>query len=102
MQSRALLNELTELGFQGSQRTFYRGLTRHRLLPPGRQRPQPRDQAPQESPGIPRLPAYTRQPTPVLPRSVTPLTGEALISYLNRLACANHLTLTDVLTVLPS
>jgi hypothetical protein len=30
------------------------------------------------------------------------MTGEALISYLTRLACANHLTLTDVLTVLPS
>ena len=72
LQSSALLSELTELGFQGSQRTFYRGLTRHWLLPPGRQRPQPRDQAPQESPGIPRLPAYTRQPTPVSPRSVTP------------------------------
>ena len=43
LQSRALLSELTELGFQGSQRTFYRGLARHRLLPPGRQRPQARD-----------------------------------------------------------
>ena len=39
---------------------------------------------------------------PVLPRSVTPITGEALISYLTRLACANHLALTEVLTVLPS
>jgi hypothetical protein len=102
LQSSALLSELTELGFQGSQRTFYRGLTSHRLLPSGRQRPQARDQAPQDTPGIPRLPAYTRQPTPVLPRSVTPITGEALISYLNRLAHANHLTLTEVLTVLPS
>jgi hypothetical protein len=102
LQSSALLSELTELGFQGSQRTFYRGLTRHRLRPSRRQQPQARDQAPQDTPGIPRLPACTRQPTPVLPRSVTPITGEALISYLTRLACANHLTLTDVLTVLPT
>jgi hypothetical protein len=102
LQSSALLSELTELGFQGSQRSFYRGLTSHRLLPSGRRRPQARDQAPQGTPGTPRLPADTCQPTPVLPRSVTPLTGETLISYLNRLACANHLTLTDVLTVLPS
>ena len=102
LQSRALLSELTELGFQGSQRTFYRGLARHRLLPPGRQRPQARDQAPQDTRGTPRLPADTCQPAPVLPRSVTPITGEALISYLSRLACGNHLTLTDVLTVLPS
>jgi hypothetical protein len=102
LQSSALLSELTELGFRGSQRTFYRGLTSHRLLPSGRQRPQTRDKAPQDTPGIPRLPAYTRQRAPVLPRSVTPITGEALITYLNRLACANHLTLTEVLTVLPS
>jgi hypothetical protein len=101
LQSSALLGELTELGFRGSQRTFYRGLTSHRLLPPGRQRPQARDQAPQDTPGIPRLPD-TRQPTPVLPRPVTPITGEALISYLNRLAHTNHLTLTEVLTVLPT
>jgi hypothetical protein len=37
-----------------------------------------------------------------MPRSVAPITGEALISYLTRLACANHLTLTEVLTILPS
>jgi hypothetical protein len=102
LQSSALLSELTELGFQGSQRTFYRGLASHRLLPSGRQRPQARDQAPQHTPGIPRLPINTCQRAPVLPRSVTPLTGEALGSYLARLACANHLTLTEVLTVLPS
>jgi hypothetical protein len=102
LQSSALLSELTELGFQGSQRTFYRGLTSHRLLPSGRQRPQAPDQPPQDTPGIPRLPACTRQPTPALPRPLTPITGEALISYLNRLARANHLTLTEVLTVLPS
>ena len=38
----------------------------------------------------------------MLPRPVTPVTGEALISYLTRLAHASHLTLTEVLAVLPS
>jgi hypothetical protein len=37
----------------------------------------------------------------VLPRSVTPVGGEALISYLTRVAAANHLTLDEVLAVLP-
>ncbi|MFI6172410.1 TniQ family protein [Nocardia sp. NPDC051052] len=37
----------------------------------------------------------------VLPRTVTPITGEQLSSYLPRLARANHLTLAEVLAVLP-
>ena len=98
----SLFNELTELSFQGSRSTFYRGLTRRLLFPPGHQQSQTPEQTPQSPAGISRLPAHTPQHAPVLPRSVTPITGEALISYLNRLAHANHLTLTEVLTVLPS
>ena len=93
----SLFRELTGLGFQGSRSTFYRGLTRRLLSPSGRRQSQTGEQAPQGPPGTSRLPSHA----PALPRSVTPLTGEALISYLTRLAHANHLTLTEVLTVLP-
>lgn len=98
----SLLNELTGLGFRGSRSTFYRGLTRRLLSPSGRRQSRTREDTPQGPSGISRLPAHAPRHAPVLPRSVTPLTGEALISYLTRLALANHLTLTEVLTVLPS
>jgi len=93
----SLFRELTGLGFGGSRSTFYRGLTRRLLSPSGHRPSQAREQTPPGPPVIFRLPSCS----PVLPRSVTPVTGEALISYLTRLACANHLTLTEVLAVLP-
>jgi hypothetical protein len=93
-----LFKELTELGFQASRSTFYRELTQGRLSPPGHQ-PSPAQESPQQIlAGVSRTP----EQEPALPRPVTPITGEALISYLTRLARANHLTLTEVLAVLPS
>ena len=93
-----LFKELTELGFQASRSTFYRELTQGRLSPPGH-RPSPaQEDPPQILAGVSRAPGHA----PVLPRPVTPVTGEALISYLTRLAHASHLTLTEVLAVLPS
>jgi hypothetical protein len=97
----SLFNELAELGFGGSRSTFYRGLTRRLLSPPGRRQPQTPEQTPQAPARISRLPTHAPRHAPVLPRPVTPITGEALISYLTRLAHANYLTLTEVLTVLP-
>lgn len=97
LQSSTLFGELAGLGFRGSRATFYRGLTRHQLLPSGRRRPQ----ATQGTPGTSRFTARTPR-QPALPRSVTPVTGETLASYLTRLAHANHLTLTEVLAILPS
>ena len=94
----SLFRELTGLGFPGSRSTFYRGLTRRLLSPPGRRQSRTREQTPQGPPGTSRLPSHA----PVLPRSVTPITGEVLISYLTRLAHANHLTLTEMLAVLPT
>ena len=94
----SLFRELTRLGFPASRSTFYRGLTRRLLSPSGRRQSQTQEQTPQGPPGTSRLPAHAV----ALPRPVTPLTGEVLISYLTRLACANHLTLTEVLAVLPS
>jgi TniQ/Helix-turn-helix domain len=93
-----LFRELTGLGFPGSRSTFYRGLTRRLLSPSGHWQSQTRQQTPQGPSGTSRLPSHP----PALPRSVTPVTGEMLISYLTRLAHANHLTLTEVLAVLPS
>lgn len=102
----SLFRELTGLGFRASRSTFYRGLTRRLLSPSGRRPSQTRQQTPQGPSGTSRLPAHAPQHAPqhapVLPRSVIPVTGEVLISYLTRLACANHLTLTEVLAVLPS
>jgi hypothetical protein len=97
----SLFHELAELGFPGSRSTFYRGLTRRLLSPSSRGQSQTREQTPQSPSGTSRL-VHTPRHTPVLPRSVAPITGEALISYLTRLAHANHLTLTEVLAVLPS
>ncbi len=97
-----LFSEVTELGFQGGRSTFYRELTQGRLSPPGyRQSPAQQD-PPEDLPGVSRPFARTPGDAPALPRPVTPITGEALISYLTRLAHANHLTVTEVLAVLPS
>src|SRR5712671_7892050 len=94
----SLFGELTGLGFGGSRSTFYRGLTRRLLPPPGRGQSRTREHTPLAPSGTSRLPSHTA----VLPRPVTAVTGEVLISYLTRLACANHLTVTEVLAVLPS
>jgi len=94
----SLFRELTGLGFGASRSTFYRGLTRRLLSPTGRRKPQTREQTPPGPPETSRLPSHA----PALPRLVAPVTGEVLISYLTRLAHANHLTLTEVLAVLPS
>jgi hypothetical protein len=94
----SLFRELTGLGFPASRSTFYRGLTRRLLSPSGHWQSQTREQTPHGPSGTSRLPSHA----PVLPRSVTPITGEQLIFYLTRLARANHLTLIEVLDVLPS
>ena len=95
----ALLRELAELGFRGSRATFYRKLTRHQLLPPSRLRSQAHNQTLQATAGTFRFPARPPRHAPALPRSVSPITGETLVSYLTRLAHANHLSLTEMLAI---
>lgn len=95
-----LFNEVTELGFKGSRSTFYREMAQ---LQPGS--PAPRTltwDSPQNPAEVSRpfTPGTTR--TPALPRQITPVNGETLISYLNRLATANHLTISEILAVLPA
>jgi hypothetical protein len=88
-----LFQEVTELGFQASRSTFYRELRLRPLSPPDDQQPAPGQD-------LPRILTETPHP-PVLPRPVAPITGETLASYLTRLSHANHLTVTEVLAVLP-
>lgn len=95
-----LFNEVTELGFKGSRSTFYREMTQLQPEPPApRTLPWDSPQDPVEAPR-PFTSGLTR--TPVLPRPITPVSGETLISYLNRLATANHLTTSEILAVLPA
>jgi hypothetical protein len=96
LRPRVVLAELTEFGYRGSTRTFYRGLRRQQL-PPGCQQ----CRTPQGPSGLPCVPAHELRRAPPLPIPVPLITGEVLISYLGRLATANHLTLAEVLTVLP-
>jgi hypothetical protein len=97
-----LFNEVTELGFQASRSTFYRELTQRRLSPPGHRQSLTQQDPPQDLAGTSRPFVHTPEQVPVLPRPVTPITGEVLLSYLTRLAHANHLTIIEVLAVLPS
>jgi hypothetical protein len=97
-----LFNEVTELGFKASRSTFYRELTQRRLAPSSHAQ-SPTQQAATQDPDELSRPAYpTPARTPVLPRPVTPVAGEALAFYLTRLAAANHLTIGEVLAVLPA
>jgi hypothetical protein len=96
----ALFKELKELGFQASRATFYRELWQFRQSAEQRSHPDRdllldlvRRSRPTAGPG---------GHTVVLPRPVAPITGESLSSYLSRLAHANHLTLAEVLAVLPT
>jgi hypothetical protein len=98
---RTLFDELKELGLQASRATVYRELRQFR---------QPEPTPPEPIAARPMLDLVNR-PRPLggsvehavaLPRPVTPITGESLNSYLPRLARANHLTLAEVLAVLPT
>ncbi len=102
----ALFREVTQLGFEGSRATFYRGLAQRHLLPADHRPADPNEDSPQALAegidGASRLFVPAPQRAPVLPRRVAPLAGEPLISYLTRLAHDNHLTVSEVLAVLPS
>lgn len=96
-----LFKEVTELGYTASRATFYRHLTHRRLSPASRRDHSPRQAAEQTPDEASRPIVPMPRHVPVLPRSVRPVAGEALVSYLTRLAAANHLTLDEVLGVLP-
>jgi len=95
-----LFSEVIELGFNGSRSTFYRELRQGRLSPPGHQQSVAQQEPPQDF-AISRT--FVHEPAHIteLPRRVAPTTGEALVSYLTRLAHANGLTISETLAVLP-
>jgi|SRR5450631_183407 hypothetical protein len=97
LRPRVVLAELTALGYQGSRPTFYRGLRRHGLLTLGCLH----CGKPQGPSGMSGAADRELRHTPQLPIQVPLISGETLISYLGRLAAANHLTLAEVLAVLP-
>jgi hypothetical protein len=95
-----LFKELKERGLRASRATFYREL--HQFRQSG---------APGTAQNRNLLLDLVNRSRPLggsvehavaLPRPVTPITGESLNSYLTRLARANHLTLAEVLAVLPT
>ena len=100
-----LFREVADLGFQGSQRTFYRELERRRHLlvvaDPGETNSR-KEESPTPSEMSRTLAHGRERRTPVLPQRVAPIAGETLSSYLARVAQANHLTVTEVLAVLPT
>ncbi|MEU1439556.1 TniQ family protein [Streptomyces sp. NPDC005786] len=103
LRTSVLFKEVSDLGFQGSQRTFYRELDRRRRLLVLVDRQETTSQEdPQIPSGMSRTLARRHERTPVLPQRVAPVTGETLNSYLARIAQANHLTVTEVLAVLPA
>jgi TniQ len=96
LNTKALFGELAELGYPGSYKSFCRAVQRHRLR--GDCQPCRTPQATAPNTARPHPP--TRRPAP-LPMPVPPVTGETLISYLGRVAAANHIAITDLLTILP-
>jgi len=96
-----LFNEVTELGFQGSRSTFYRELTQRRLSSAGHRQSPTQQNPPHDLAEVSHPVAHIAAHAPALPRRVAPITGEALTSYLTRLASTNHLTISAVLAVLP-
>ncbi|MFF4764393.1 TniQ family protein [Streptomyces sp. NPDC001292] len=98
----ALFKEVADLGFQGSRSTFYRELDRRVLVPASRREDNSQEENPQIPSGMSRTLARKQERTPVLPQRVAPIAGETLNSYLARIAQANHLTVTEVLAVLPT
>lgn len=96
----ALFNELKERGLQASRATFYREL--HQFRQSSTPRSHPDRNLLLDILNRSRPLSRPSEHAVVLPRSVAPITGESLSSYLPRLAQANHLTLAEVLAVLPS
>jgi hypothetical protein len=95
-----LFKEVADLGFQGSRATFYRALDSRVLPLVDRRKPKSSEGIPQAPFGTSRAFTHRYERIPVLPRRVSPITGETLSSYMGRIAQANHLTTTEVLAVL--
>jgi hypothetical protein len=95
LNSRKLLAEIAGLGYPGSHQSLCRALRRHRILSICPSCLTPARPGPASAPA-----GHSQNPAP-LPVTAAPVTGETLASYLGRLASANHVTVSDLLVVLP-
>jgi hypothetical protein len=92
----ALLAEVSALGLDGSRATFYRALERYGI----QTHPCPDCYPARISGYSPLAAARHPQPSP-LPMPAAPVTGEALASFLGRLASVNRTTTGALLDILP-
>lgn len=92
----ALLAELSGLGLGSSRATLYRALERHGI----RTHPCPDCHPASMSGYAPLAAARSPQPAP-LPVPAAPVAGEALASFLGRLAAVNRTTTEALLEILP-
>jgi hypothetical protein len=92
----ALLAELSGLGLDGSRATFYRALERYGI----QTHPCPGCHPASMSGYSPLAAARSPQPSP-LPVPAAPVAGEALASFLGRLAAANRTSPDALLEILP-
>lgn len=98
LRASGLHRELAELGYAGSYSALTRELRNNGIS--------------SHCPSCPRKPASFSTPTPIglqwyrptqsLPIRVAPLAGETVVSYLTRLAAANHIPVTLILALLSS
>jgi len=96
LRAAALLAEVTLLGFPGTRPTFYRALERHKL----QLHPCPDCHIARISGYAPLAEASRIKPSP-LPLPASPVTGETLASFLNRLAAVNRTSTEALLETLP-
>jgi hypothetical protein len=98
LRAAGLHRELVELGYIGSYSAFTREVRSNRI------RTDCPDCLPRPArPSIPTLIGpLSGRPGRSLPIRVAPLTGEAIVSYLGRLAAANHVPVNVILAHLPS
>ena len=98
LRTAGLHRELTELGYPGSYSAFTRDLRNNRI-----HNPCPDCQPKPTRPSIPiPLGPRSSRTGQSLPIRVAPLAGETIVSYLGRIAAANHLPVSVILAHLPS
>ena len=96
LRASALLTEVTLLGFRGTRPKFYRALDRHEIRP----HPCPDCHVARISGYAPLTGTRRIKPSP-LPLPASPVAGETLASFLNRLAAVNRTSPQTLLEALP-
>jgi TniQ len=96
LRASALLTEVTLLGFRGTRPKFYRALDRHEIRP----HPCPDCHVARISGYAPLTGTRQIKPSP-LPLPASPVAGETLASFLNRLAAVNRTSPETLLEALP-